>query len=109
MLLTPRPLEEKLTLFWHDHFATSQEKVVNYELMLRQIQTLRTHANGNFHKMLVAVAQDPAMLIWLDNRENVKGHPNENFAREVMELFTMGEDKGYTERDIREIARAFTG
>jgi hypothetical protein len=109
MLLTPRPLEEKLTLFWHDHFATSQEKVLNFELMLGQNETLRKHANGNFHELLVAVAQDPAMLIWLDNRANVKGKPNENFAREVMELFTMGEGHGYTERDIRELARALTG
>ena len=109
MLKTPRPLEEKLTLFWHGHFATSQQKVRRYEDMLDQIQTLRTHANGNFHEMLVAVAQDPAMLDWLDNRRNVKGKPNENFAREVMELFTMGEGQGYTESDIREIARAFTG
>lgn len=109
MLTTPRPLQEKLTLFWHDHFATSQEKVNNYELMLGQIQTLRAHANGNFHDLLVAVAQDPAMLIWLDNRANVKGKPNENFAREIMELFTLGEGQGYTEADIRELARAFTG
>lgn len=109
MLLTPRPMQEKLTLFWHDHFATSQEKVNNYELMLAQIDTLRRGANGNFRDLLVAVAQDPAMLVWLDNRENVKGKPNENFAREVMELFTMGEGQGYAEKDIREIARAFTG
>jgi hypothetical protein len=109
MLLTPRPLEEKLALFWHNHFATSQAKVLNFELMLRQNDTLRKHANGNFHDMLVAIAQDPAMLIWLDNKENVKGKPNENFAREVMELFTMGEGRGYTEHDIREIARALTG
>ncbi len=109
MLTTPRPLQEKLTLFWHDHFATSQEKVNNYELMLGQIQTLRAHANGNFHDLLVAVAQDPAMLIWLDNRANVKGKPNENFAREIMELFTLGEGQGYTEADIRELARSFTG
>ncbi|MEJ7636506.1 MAG: DUF1800 family protein, partial [Singulisphaera sp.] len=65
MLLTPRPLQEKLALFWHDHFATSQEKVTNYELVLAQNQTLRRHANGNFRDLLVAVAQDPAMLIWL--------------------------------------------
>ena len=107
--LTPRPLEEKLTLFWHNHFATSQEKIRRYEHMLNQNQTLRTHAAGNFRDMLVAVAQDPAMLNWLDNSANVKGKPNENFAREVMELFTMGEGQGYTESDIREIARAFTG
>ncbi len=109
MLQTPRPMEEKLTLFWHDHFATSQSKIMNYELMMAHIETLRQHANRNFRDMLVAVAQDPAMLIWLDNRENVKGKPNENFAREVMELFTMGEGHGYSEEDIREMARAFTG
>ena len=109
MLNTPRPLEEKLTLFWHGHFATSQQKILRYEHMLNQIQMFRTHANGNFHEMLVAVAQDPAMLFWLDNKDNVKGKPNENFAREVMELFAMGEGQGYTESDIREIARAFTG
>ena len=109
MLLTPRPLQEKLTLFWHDHFATSQEKVLNYELMLGQIQTLRANANGNFRTLLIRVAQDPAMLVWLDNRDNKKGHANENFAREVMELFCMGEGQGYTEADIRELARAFTG
>jgi hypothetical protein len=109
MLLTPRPLEEKLALFWHNHFATSQEKVRRYEHMLKQIQTFRTHSAGNFRSMLVAVAQDPAMLDWLDNRANVKGKPNENFAREIMELFTMGEGQGYTESDIRQLARAFTG
>ena len=109
MLLTRRPLQEKLTLFWHDHFATSQEKLTNYELMLAQNETLRAHAGGDFRAMLVAMAQDPAMLIWLDNKDNVKGKPNENFAREVMELFCMGEGQGYTERDIREVARAFTG
>jgi hypothetical protein len=109
MLLTPRPLQEKLALFWHGHFATSQEKVLNCELMLGQIATLRKLANGNFRDILIAIAQDPAMLIWLDNRDNVKGKPNENFAREVMELFAMGEGKGYTESDIREIARALTG
>jgi hypothetical protein len=109
MLLTPRPLEEKLTLFWHNHFATSQEKVTNHELMLRQIAMLRAHANGNFGELLIAIAQDPAMLIWLDNRENRKGKPNENFAREILELFCMGAGQGYTEKDIRELARAFTG
>ena len=109
MLNTPRPMEEKLTLFWHDHFATSQSKLMNYELMLAHVDMLRRHANGNFRELLVAVAQDPAMLIWLDNKDNVKGKPNENFAREIMELFTMGEGRGYSEQDIREMARAFTG
>jgi hypothetical protein len=77
--------------------------------MLGQIESLRQRAVGNFRDILIAIAQDPAMLVWLDNKDNVKGRPNENFAREVMELFTMGEGQGYTEHDIREIARAFTG
>ena len=109
MLRTPRPLQEHLTLFWHNHFATSQEKVMDYELMLRQNQTFRDLGNGNFRTLLLAVAQDPAMLIWLDNRDNRRGHPNENFAREILELFCLGEGRGYTESDIRELARAFTG
>lgn len=109
MVATPRPFEEKMTLFWHDHFATSQEKVLRYRKMIDQIETLRKNAVGNFRTMLIAVAQDPAMLIWLDNKDNIKGKPNENFAREIMELFTMGEGHGYSEHDIREMARAFTG
>jgi Protein of unknown function (DUF1800) len=109
MLITPRPLEEKLALFWHNHFATSQQKVLNYEFMLRQIEMLRRLALGNLRDLLIGIAQDQAMLIWLDNKDNVKGQPNENFAREVMELFSMGEGQGYTEKDIREMARAFTG
>jgi len=109
MLITPRPLEEKLALFWHNHFATSQQKVLRYEFMLRQIELLRRLAVGNLRDLLIGIAQDPAMLIWLDNKDNVKGQPNENFAREVMELFSMGEGQGYTEKDIREMARAFTG
>jgi hypothetical protein len=109
MLTTPRPFQEKMTLFWHGHFATSQEKVHRHQKMLGMIETLRQKANGNFRDILIAMAQDPAMLIWLDNKDNVKGKPNENFAREIMELFTMGEGQGYTEKDIREMARAFTG
>lgn len=109
MLLTRRPLEERLALFWHNHFSTSQQKVLRYEFMLQQIETLRRLATGNVRDLLIGIAQDPAMLIWLDNKDNVKGHPNENFAREVMELFSMGEGQGYTEQDIREMARAFTG
>ena len=109
MLITPRPFQEKMTLFWHGHFATSQEKVHRHQKMLGMIDTLRQKANGNFRDILIAMAQDPAMLVWLDNKDNVKGKPNENFAREVMELFTMGEGQGYTEHDIREMARAFTG
>lgn len=108
MVRTPRPLEEKLTLFWHGHFATSEEKLRDYRKSKLQIATLRAHATGNFGELLVAVAKDPAMLVFLDAAQNVKGAPNENFGREVMELFTMGVGN-YTEDDIREAARAFTG
>ncbi len=108
MLVTRRPLEEKMTLFWHGHFATSEEKVRDYRKMQRQNELLRTHATGNFRTLLIAVAQDPAMLAYLDAGVNVKGAPNENFAREIMELFSMGVGN-YSEEDIREAARAFTG
>ena len=84
MLRTPRPLEERLALFWHDHFATSQEKVHRHRKMLGQLETLRQHANGNFRDLLIAISQDPAMLIWLDNNDNVKVSPNDNYAREIM-------------------------
>ncbi len=108
MLNTKRPLEEKLTLFWHGHFANSETKVREYRKMLKQNQTFRQHATGNFRDLMIAVAQDPAMLYFLDAGVNVKGAPNENFAREIMELFTMGVGN-YSEKDIREAARAFTG
>jgi uncharacterized protein (DUF1800 family) len=108
MLATRRPLQEKMTLFWHDHFATSSEKVTSPYMMLAQNQILREGATGKFHDLLMGVSKDPAMLLWLDNQYNVSGHPNENFAREVMELFTLGIGH-YTERDIQEGARAFTG
>ncbi|MCH8334226.1 DUF1800 domain-containing protein, partial [Candidatus Sumerlaeota bacterium] len=108
MVATPRPLEEKMTLFWHGHFAAEQEKVRDYRLMLDQIAMLRENATGNFRDLLLGIARDPAMLIYLDNRENVRGHANENFAREVMELFSLGIGN-YTEDDIKEAARAFTG
>lgn len=108
MLDGRRPLEEKLTLFWHGHFATGQNKVRDYRMMLRQNQLFRRHASGRFRDLLVGVLKDPAMLVYLDNGENVKQHPNENFARELLELFTMGVGN-YAERDIREGARAFTG
>jgi uncharacterized protein (DUF1800 family) len=108
MLNTDRPLEEKMTLFWHGHFATSEDKVRDYRKMLAQNETFRRHATGDFRDLMVAVAQDPAMLYFLDAGVNVKGAPNENFAREIMELFTMGVGH-YGERDIREAARAFTG
>lgn len=108
MLLSPRPLEEKLTLFWHGHFATEHAKVLDYRLMLMQNEMLRKNASGNFRDLLVGIAQDPAMLVYLDNRKNVKGQANENFAREVMELFALGVGN-YTENDIKEAARALTG
>lgn len=109
MIVTQRPLQEKLTLFWHDHFATSANKVNSGPLMLQQNETLRRNATGPFRTLLKEVSQDPAMILWLDNQLNVRGRANENFAREVMELFTLGVDQVYTERDIQEAARAFTG
>jgi uncharacterized protein (DUF1800 family) len=108
MVLTPHPLRERMTLFWHDHFATSNAKVRNASLMRRQNALLRQHALGDFKAMLQAMAQDPAMLLFLDSATNRKAHPNENYAREVMELFTLGRGH-YTEKDIQEAARAFTG
>ena len=109
MIATQRPLQEKMTLFWHDHFATSASKVKNSYMMLAQNETFRAHATGNFRELLIKASQEPAMLLWLDNQENVRGKANENFAREVMELFTIGIDGGYTEHDVKESARAFTG
>ncbi len=108
MLTTPSPLTDKMTLFWHGHFATSQQKVRFTPLMYQQHVMLRRNAMGNFGTMLREVARDPAMLIYLDGANSRKEQPNENFAREVMELFTLGEGH-YTEKDIKEAARAFTG
>ena len=108
MIFTPYPLRERMTLFWHDHFATSQAKVNNMGLMQGQNDLIRRHALGDFRGLLGAMARDPAMLAWLDCTANRKAHPNENYAREVMELFTLGRGH-YSESDIREAARAFTG
>ncbi|MEP3478330.1 MAG: DUF1800 domain-containing protein [Fuerstiella sp.] len=108
MLTTPAALLEKMTLFWHGHFATSAEKVEDADLMNAQNQLLRKHALGCFPDLLVEISQDPAMLIYLDSASNRKAHPNENYAREIMELFCLGEGN-YTEADIRELARCFTG
>lgn len=105
MTYTKAVLREKMTLFWHNHFATS---VTFGYLMQQQNNLLRKHALGKFSDMLHAISKDPAMIIYLNNQQNVKDHPNENFAREVMELFTLGEGH-YTEKDIKEAARAFTG
>lgn len=108
MLTTRVPLREKLTLFWHGHFATSVDKVDDTQLMLKQIDTLREHAWGSFRDLVLAMARDPAMLVWLDGESSTKEHPNENFARELMELFTCGIGN-FTEQDVLEAARAFTG
>jgi uncharacterized protein (DUF1800 family) len=104
----PRPLQEKMTLFWHGHFATSTEKVRDAYYMWRQNELFRRLAMSSWSQMLIEVAKDPAMLIWLDQAQSRKEHPNENFAREVMELFALGEGH-YTEKDITEAARALTG
>ena len=123
MLQTPAPLAERMALLWHGHFATSQQKVVRAQAMWNQHLIFRQHALGNFQTMLHAIAKDPAMLVYLDGANSRKDAPNENFAREVMELFVLGEATvpgmggvsaqtglgGYTEADIREAARAFTG
>jgi uncharacterized protein (DUF1800 family) len=104
MVRSQRPLVEKLTLFWHDHFATSDQDTL---LMLAQNRLLRVHSFGSFRTLLGKVARDPAMQLFLSLTDNDKDAPNENFARELMELFTLG--SGYTETDIREAARALTG
>ena len=108
MLATPSPLTERMTLFWHNHFVSAQPKVRIARLMYRQNVTLREHSVGNFGVLLHAIAKNPAMIIYLDSVQNRKGAPNENFAREAMELFTLGEGH-YTEQDVKEAARAFTG
>ena len=112
MMASPTPLRERMTLFWHNHFASSQQKVIRSQAMWRQQQVLRVHALGSFRGLLHDVAKDSAMLIYLDGANSRKEAPNENFAREVMELFTLGEAThggNYSERDIKEAARAFTG
>jgi hypothetical protein len=108
MRYTSNPLLEKATLFWHGHFATSNQKVQDPYLMWVQNETLRAHALGSFPDLLKAMSRDPAMIKWLDLNQSRKDHPNENFAREVMELFSLGEGH-YSESDVQEAARAFTG
>ena len=116
MIETPSPLAERMVLFWHNHFATSQLKVVRAQAMWQQQRVLRENALGSFRTLLKTVARDPAMLVYLDGANSRRQAPNENFAREVMELFVLGEASrageglgGYTEQDVREAARAFTG
>jgi uncharacterized protein (DUF1800 family) len=108
MLTTPRPLQEKMTLFWHGHFATAVSKVNKMSWLYNQNELFRRNALGSFQSMLSAVSKDPAMMFWLDSQTNRKGSPNENYAREVMELFTMGVGS-YSEQDVKEGARALTG
>ncbi|MFQ5733445.1 MAG: DUF1800 family protein [Planctomycetaceae bacterium] len=108
MLYSPHPLQERMTLFWHNHFATSNAKVGNLRMMQRQQDALRKHALGHFGEMLQEMTRDPAMILWLDSNTNKKGKPNENYAREVFELFSLGVGN-YTEKDIQEAARALTG
>ena len=108
MLRGNSPARDKLALFWHDHFATSDTKVRDARLMMDQVRIFLRLGPGSFHALLKAMAKDPAMLIWLDGNSNRRGEPNENFARELMELFSLGVGN-YTEEDIKEAARAFTG
>ena len=108
MLNGPAPLLEKMTLFWHGHFATSIQKVQDAYWMWLQNDTLRRNALGNFGALVKKMSRDPAMMIYLDLQQSRQEHPNENWARELMELFTVGIGN-YTEQDIRESARAFTG
>jgi hypothetical protein len=108
MVFSDTPLTEKMALFWHGHFATNEDKVRDYRKMLKQLQLFQSQGLGNFRALMIAVAKDPAMLAFLDAGVNVKESPNENFAREIVELFTMGVGH-YTEHDVREAARAFTG
>ena len=105
MLFGPDPLTERLTLMWHDHFATSNLKVNDLSLMRRQNETFRSLCRAPFGRLLHAMLRDPALLVWLDAQENTKGHPNENLARELMELFTLGIGH-YSEDDVKQAARA---
>jgi uncharacterized protein (DUF1800 family) len=108
LVTSPSPLTEKMVLFWHNHFTSSLEKTNSAELLLRQDLLLRRLGTASFASLLHAISHDPAMVMYLDSATNVKGKPNENYARELLELFTMGEGN-YTEEDVKEGARAFTG
>lgn len=116
MLYSPHPLREKLTLFWHNHFATSNAKVLNAGYMLGQYELMRRNAQGSFRTLLTDMSRDPAMMVWLDTIQSQRDRPNENYARELMELFSLGVtnarrpgERNYTEDDVRQAARAFTG
>ncbi len=109
MATVPRPLQERLTLFWHNHFATSANKVFNAKMMYSQNSIFRTLGNGNLNELFKAVSKDPAMLVWLDGAYSGSWGPNENFGRELQELFLLGVDNGYSELDVKSMARAWTG
>lgn len=109
MAESQRPLEEKLTLLWHGHFAVSFTKNENPHILIRQNRLFRDYAAGDFSGLLRGIAQDPAMIAYLDNQVNFKGAGNENLGREILELFSMGEGQGYSEQDLREASRALTG
>jgi hypothetical protein len=108
MLNTKRPLEEKMVLFWHHIFATGQSKIDNWHELINQVDMFREHALGNYRDLLIALAKNPAMIYWLDNCDNHAHAVNENWGRELLELFSMGVGN-YTETDVREASRAFTG
>ena len=108
MIHTERPLEEKMALFWHGLFATGGSKVIIGQVMTQQIETFRRHALGDLRTLLIELSRDPAMVFWLDNWENHRAAPNENFGRELLELFSMGVGN-YTEDDVKSSTRAFTG
>ena len=108
MITTKRPLEEKVALFWHQVFATGNSKVDNCDQMLEQLVMFRKYGMGNYREMLVELSKNPAMLYWLDNNENHRDAVNENWGRELLELFSLGVSN-YTEVDVREASRAFTG
>jgi uncharacterized protein (DUF1800 family) len=108
MITTPRPLEEKMVLFWHGRFTSGHREVRSSRLLYEQNELFRRHALGNYRTLLLEVCADPAMLLYLNNAQNIRTAPNENFARELLELFTLGPGH-YSETDIKETARAFTG
>ena len=108
MVNSPRPLEEKMALFWHHVFATGNAKVDNCNHLLEQLKMLRDHGMGNYRELLIELSRNPAMIFWLDNNENHKRAPNENWGRELLELFSLGVGH-YTEKDVYECSRAFTG
>ena len=106
---SPTPAIERLMWFWHGHFATNIDKFDDAELLHAQLMTFRRYGMGRFDDLLKLMARDPAMILWLDLQTSIIGSPNENYARELMELFSLGVDGGYTQRDVAEVGRAFTG